>query len=59
MQIVKRTDTLNGLDLRIIRHLCDLRDTGTGHFTVHDHITCTTVALAAADLTAGQQQTVS
>ena len=53
------TDAFNGGDLSILSDLAQLHNAGACNLAVHNDVTGTAVALAAADFTAGQQQTLT
>ena len=58
MHIGNGTDAFDGGDLSVLSDLAQLHDAGTGNLAVHNDVTGAAMTLAAADLTAGQQQTV-
>ena len=56
MQVGQGADALDGGDFRAILDLAEPSQAGAGDLAVYDDVTGAAVALAAADLTAGQQQ---
>ena len=56
MQVGQGADALDGGDLRAVLDLAQLGQAGAGDLAVYDDVTGAAVALAAADLTAGEQQ---
>ena len=56
VQVGQGADTFDGGDLRTVLDFAQLGQAGAGDLAVHDDVTGAAVALAAADLTAGEQQ---
>ena len=59
MHVGQGADALNGGDLCVVLDLGHLHQAGLGDLAVQDDVTCAAVALAAADLAAGQQQVLT
>ena len=51
-------DALNGGDLRAVFQAAEFGEAGTGDLAIDNNITCAAVTFSAANLTAGQQQTL-
>ena len=56
MHVADGADALNGGDFRVVPHLAHLHDAGTGHLAVQNDVAGAAMALAAANLAAGEQQ---
>ena len=59
VHVGQRADAFDCGDFGIVGHSAHLEDAGLGDLAVHDDVACAAVALAAADLAAGQQQVLT
>ena len=59
MHVAQGADTLDRGDLGVVGNAAHLVDAGLGDLAVHDDIAGAAMALAAADLAAGQQQVLT
>ena len=59
VHVAQGADTLDRGDLGVVRDTAHLEDAGLGDLAVDDDVARAAVALAAADLTAGQQQVLT
>jgi hypothetical protein len=59
MHVADSADTLDGGDLRVVADLAHLDEAGPGHFAVQNDVAGAALALAAADLAAGEQQALT